>query len=46
MNTASRKAKGKRLQKAICHLILKYFHKLQKKMSYQEGWEEKEKILF
>lgn len=30
MNTASRKAKGKRLQKAICHLILKYFPKLQK----------------
>ena len=30
MNTASRKAKGKRLQKTICHLILKYFPKLQK----------------
>ena len=28
MNTASRKAKGKRLQKIICKLILKYFPKL------------------
>ncbi len=30
MNTASRKAKGKRLQKAICQLILKYFPDLKK----------------
>jgi len=28
MNTATKKAKGKRLQKAICKLILKYFPNL------------------
>ena len=28
MNTATKKAKGKRLQKAICELILKYFPNL------------------
>ena len=31
MNTATRKAKGKRLQKAICELILKYFPNLNEK---------------
>ncbi len=31
MNTASRKAKGKRLQKAICKLILIYFKNLEEK---------------
>ena len=39
MNTATRKAKGKRLQKYVCNLILKFFPILSEKDVFPSEWE-------